>query len=114
MKDKILSQHMKTLTPKFETDVKSIALIVRLKNGNFIEIPFIEREIHDLYDILYMADEKNLKMNKIKLDMDKWDFIVNDVIGNGTFYNCVNGKLVKKKEKRYVVKEPKWSCDKER
>lgn len=111
MKNKILSQHMKSLTPKFETDVQTITLFVKLKDGKFINIPFNEREIHDLYDILYMADDKDLKMNKIKLDMDKWDYIMHDVIGNGTFYNCVHGKLVKRKGKNYVVRKPKWKVD---
>lgn len=106
---KILSQHMKSLTAIPESDVKSITLIVRMKDGKFIEIPFSEREFHDLYDILYMIDPSSLEINSIKLDMDKWDFIMHDVIGNGTFYDCVNGKLVKRKGKFYIVKKPKWS-----
>jgi hypothetical protein len=100
-----------------------IELIFTRKDGKQVKIPFTEKELRDIYDALWIADPKDLKMNNIKLNMNKMLFIIHDVMDEGVTYRSTGAKLHVakskgkkekyrygwKKEINYMVRKPKWS-----
>ena len=88
-----------------------IELVFTRKDGKMVRIPFTRREIGDIYDTLWIADPRDLKLNRIKLNMNKMMFAIHDVRDEGrtyTYQKMKNGKEHRKKEIHYLVKKPVW------
>lgn len=82
--------------------------LVFIDGNKKTEVGLSERELHDLYDILYIVETEDLEANKIFFDIKKWDHIIHDIIGDGAFYKIKTDKFIKAKEKCYIVKKPRW------
>lgn len=81
----------------------SIKISIRIeKEDKYIEIPLKVKEIRKLYDIYLFTREKIDSIAK------KLMFLIHDVIDDGTVFTYKNGKLVKLKEKHYIIRKPKW------
>lgn len=94
-----------------------IELIFTRKDGKKISIPFKKKELRDIYDLHYIVDPRDLKMNKIELNMNKMMFLIHDVMDEGGIYSSIGTRKMKNgkikyyrwnKSIAYLVKKPKW------
>lgn len=98
-----------------------IKLIIEDKKKGKIEIPILNREIHDIYSVGYMIEEESWKTIKLNKCDKSWvsfhrkiEHIVHDILGEGKNYRAEmtkNGKtkFVLSKKRCYMVNKPKWS-----
>jgi hypothetical protein len=100
--------HLKIKSYPEETIIKSIKLTVKTKDGRMISVPFKPAEIHDLYDIIYMARHEDLELNHVKIDTDKWDYIMHDIVSDGRMVECKDGLWMVGRRRSYITKRPRW------